>query len=65
MIKLLWRTDVHLSDNPPASRKDDWVEAIFAKLAQVKTVARKLSVDAVFDGEISSTSRARAATPTG
>lgn len=50
MIKLLWRTDVHLSDVSPASRKDDWTDAVFAKLDQVKTVAQKLRVHAVLDG---------------
>ena len=50
MIKLLWRTDVHLSDRAPASRKDDWVETVFAKLDQVKAVAVKVGAAAVLDG---------------
>jgi len=49
-IRLLWRTDVHLSDVSPVSRKDDWTEAVFAKLDQVKEVARKAKVHAVLDG---------------
>lgn len=50
MIQLLWRSDVHLSDAPPASRVDDWAETVFQKLAQVGAVAAKLKVDAVLDG---------------
>lgn len=50
MIRLLWRTDVHLSDVAPVSRKDDWAETVFGKLTQIGLVARKLQVDAVLDG---------------
>ena len=50
MIRLLWRTDIHLSDKSPASRKDDWAETVFSKLEQVKRAAAKLKVDAVIDG---------------
>jgi DNA repair protein SbcD/Mre11 len=50
VIKLLWRSDVHLADQGPSSRKDDWVDSVFAKLAQVKAVAKKAQVDAVLDG---------------
>jgi len=50
VIKLLWRTDVHLSDVSPASRKDDWTDSVFAKLDQIKMVAQKLRVQAVLDG---------------
>jgi exonuclease SbcC len=49
-IKLLWRTDVHLSDRSPASRTDDWIETVFAKLEQVKLVASKVGAHAVLDG---------------
>lgn len=50
MIRLVWRTDVHLSDVSPASRKDNWVEAVFAKLDQVKMVASKIGAQAIIDG---------------
>lgn len=50
MIKLVWRTDVHLSDKSPASRKDDWTDSVFAKLDQVKAVASKVGAQAVLDG---------------
>jgi exonuclease SbcC len=50
MVKLLWRTDVHLSDRSPASRVDDWAATVFNKLDQVKAVARKLGVHGVLDG---------------
>ena len=50
MIRLLWRTDVHLSDRAPASRKDDWAETVFGKLMQIRIVAEKLKADAILDG---------------
>lgn len=50
MIRLVWRTDVHLSDRPPASRKDDWVETVFGKLGQVRLLAEKLKAAAILDG---------------
>lgn len=50
MIRLLWRTDIHLSDRSPASRKDDWTETVFQKLEQAKRAAAKLKVAAVIDG---------------
>lgn len=50
MVRLVWRTDVHLSDQAPASRKDDWTQAVFNNLDQVKLVAAKVKADAVIDG---------------
>lgn len=50
MVRLLWRTDVHLSDTSPASRKDDWTSTVLGKLRQVGSLASKLNVDAVLDG---------------
>lgn len=50
MLRLVWRTDVHLSDVAPSSRKDDWASTVLDKLAQVGNVARKLSAAAVIDG---------------
>lgn len=50
MIKLVWRTDVHLSDVAPASRKDDWAETVLGKLRKVGQVAEKLGAVAVLDG---------------
>ena len=50
MIRLLWRTDVHLSDRPPASRTDDWASTVFDKLGQVRDVARKVNAQAIIDG---------------
>jgi DNA repair exonuclease SbcCD nuclease subunit len=49
-VRLLWRTDVHLSDVSPASRKDDWTESVFDKLDQVKEVARRARVHGLIDG---------------
>lgn len=50
MIRLVWRTDVHLSDRAPASRKDDWTETVFSKLDQVKKVALAVGAAGVIDG---------------
>lgn len=50
MIKLLWRTDVHLSERTPRSRNDNWREAIMGKLRQVGELASKIEADAVLDG---------------
>jgi DNA repair exonuclease SbcCD nuclease subunit len=49
-VSLLWRTDVHLSDQTPRSRKDDWTATVLGKLAQIGDLARKLKVDGVLDG---------------
>lgn len=50
MIKLVWRTDVHLSDRAPSSRKDDWATTVFGKLDQVRRVADKVGAAAIIDG---------------
>jgi DNA repair exonuclease SbcCD nuclease subunit len=50
MIKFVWRTDVHLSDRAPASRKDDWTETVLGKLRQTILVANKIKADAILDG---------------
>lgn len=50
MIRLVWRTDVHLSDTPPSSRRDDWAATVLDKLRQVGEVARKVGASAVIDG---------------
>lgn len=50
MIRLLWRTDVHCSDQSPSSRTDDWAQTVVNKLVEVGEIARKHHVDAVVDG---------------
>jgi DNA repair exonuclease SbcCD nuclease subunit len=49
-VKLVWRTDVHLSDRAPVSRTDDWAETVFGKLDQVRKVAVKVGANAILDG---------------
>lgn len=49
-MKLLWRTDVHLSERTPRSRTDNWREAIVGKLKQVGEIADKIGAEAVLDG---------------
>lgn len=50
MIKLLWRTDVHIADKAPGGRSDDWLATVLDKLEQVGQIAKAHSVDAVLDG---------------
>jgi exonuclease SbcC len=50
MIRLVWRTDVHLSDRSPSSRTDDWTKTVLGKLDQVGRVASKVGAVAVLDG---------------
>lgn len=49
-INLVWRTDVHMADQGPSSRKDDWVDTVLWKLAQVRDVASKVRAHAILDG---------------
>lgn len=49
-INLVWRTDVHLADKGPSSRKDDWVEMVFDKLSQIRDIAVEVGATAILDG---------------
>jgi DNA repair exonuclease SbcCD nuclease subunit len=49
-VTLLWRTDVHLSDHTPRSRKDDWTATVISKLTQIGELARTHGAAAVLDG---------------
>jgi DNA repair protein SbcD/Mre11 len=49
-INLVWRTDVHMADRGPASRTDDWAEAVLDKLGQVRDIAREVGAAAILDG---------------
>lgn len=49
-MNLVWRTDVHLSDRAPSSRTDDWADAVFDKLGQVRDLAREVNAAAIIDG---------------
>jgi DNA repair exonuclease SbcCD nuclease subunit len=49
-INLVWRTDVHLADRGPSSRTDDWADAVFDKLGQVRDLAREVNASAIIDG---------------
>jgi DNA repair exonuclease SbcCD nuclease subunit len=50
VITLVWRTDVHLADNPPQSRTDNWSETLLGKLREVGEIARAVDAAAVLDG---------------
>lgn len=50
MISLLWRTDVHISDESPISRLDNWADTVLNKLRQVNTMAEVYEVQAILDG---------------
>ena len=49
-VRLVWRTDVHMADRGPESRKDDWPKTVLDKLSQVRAVAEKVRAAAVLDG---------------
>lgn len=50
MIRLLFRTDEHVSDHTPISRVDDWTETILGKLVQIGEIARDRGCQAVLSG---------------
>lgn len=50
MITLVWRTDVHMADDTPQSRTDDWPTTIIGKLVQVGQIAKDVHANAVLDG---------------
>lgn len=50
MITLVWRTDVHMADESPQSRTDDWTSTVLDKLGQVGAIARQQKAAAVLDG---------------
>lgn len=49
-MKLLFRTDCHVSDRSPASWKGDYQAEVWDLLTQVGELAEKHNVDAVIDG---------------
>ena len=49
MIRLVYRTDVHLAVQAPQSRIDDWAPTIFDKLDQVGEIAREVGAQAIMD----------------
>ena len=50
MVKLVWRTDVHMSDTAPSSRTDVWHETVLDKLGQVRDVGIEVGAKAIIDG---------------
>lgn len=50
MIRLVWRSDVHISDKGPSSRTDDWVDTVCDKIVQVGRIAERFGAVAVLDG---------------
>ena len=50
MIKLLWRTDVHLSDKTPKRRNGNWTTDVLNKLRWVGELANEINVEGVLDG---------------
>jgi DNA repair exonuclease SbcCD nuclease subunit len=49
-VTLVWRTDVHLSDHTPISRRDVWAETVFNKLVEVGEISRQVGALGVLDG---------------
>ena len=50
MIKLIWRTDVHLADKTPSRRTGNWTEDVVNKLKWIGQLASNIEADAVLDG---------------
>jgi len=50
VIRLLWRTDGHLSDHTPTSRTDVWSDTILDKIRQIGQLATDHACHAVLDG---------------
>lgn len=50
MVTLVWRTDLHMADEAPSSRTDDWASTLFDKLRQIGEIARANKAQAVLDG---------------
>jgi len=50
VIKLVYRTDVHLAAEAPQSRTDDWVDTVLDKLDQVSAIAQDVGAQAILDG---------------
>jgi exonuclease SbcD len=49
MINFLVRTDVHIHDKPPESRRDNYMETVLDKLRQIGQMAKERNVTAVLD----------------
>ena len=50
MVKVIWRTDIHVADKGPSTRKDDWLDMCLWKIGQVFDMADSVGADAVVDG---------------
>jgi len=50
MTTLVWRTDLHLADQAPSSRKDDWAATLLDKIGQTGQIARDCEASAIIDG---------------
>lgn len=49
-MKLVWRTDVHMADQGPGSRLDNWPDMVLDKLSQVRDIAMNRGAVAIIDG---------------
>jgi exonuclease SbcD len=49
LLNFIIRTDVHISEEGPRSRKDDYLETVLGKLDQIADYARQHKADAVLD----------------
>jgi DNA repair exonuclease SbcCD nuclease subunit len=50
MMKFIWRTDIHIADESPMTRLDDWLSTILDKIRQVGQIAKRHDATAVIDG---------------
>lgn len=49
-MKIVWRTDVHMADQGPRSRLDNWPAMVLDKLSQVRDIALARNAVAILDG---------------
>jgi len=49
-VTLVYRSDLHLADQPPRSRIDDWAETLLGKVQQVGRIATSIKADGCLDG---------------
>jgi len=43
--KVVWTTDWHIADHPPENRIDDYTEACFQKIEQIRLICEKIEAD--------------------
>lgn len=50
MIKLIWRTDVHMADKTPRRRTGSWTDDVCNKLKWIGNLSNEIKADFILDG---------------